>query len=116
MPRSPQRRRIVGIDQRFVLFTEISAPSHGIGENRSRIALAILRAEIQHHDAVGDVHDHAHVVLDHLKRSCELFIEINDVSGIPPFLEVMPAIGSSSRISRGSSAIARASSTRLRRP
>ena len=73
--------RLGGVDQELVLFAEIGALHMGIVEHGRRIALGDLAAEVQHHNSVGDIHDHAHVVLDHHDGHAALFVEIDDVAG-----------------------------------
>ncbi len=52
----------------------------GVGQHRRRLALGDLAAEIEHHDPMRDVHDHAHVVLDHHHRHLELLVQVDDVA------------------------------------
>ena len=43
-----------------------------------RRAVGDLYAVVEHHDAVGDVHDHAHVVLDQHDGGAELVVDVED--------------------------------------
>src|SRR4051812_27495700 len=44
-------------------------------------AVGNLLAEVQHHHAVGEIHDHAHVVLDHQDGGAALLVDVEDVAG-----------------------------------
>ncbi len=48
--------------------SEIGLDHVGVGLDRARRALGDLGAEIEHHDAVGEIHHKAHVVLDQQHR------------------------------------------------
>src|SRR5574343_648976 len=43
-----------------------------------RLPIADLLAVVEHHDTVGDVHHHAHVVLDQHDGGAELFVHVED--------------------------------------
>src|SRR5260370_18691474 len=56
----------IGVDHRLVAL------------DRGRRAVADLLAVVEDHDAIGYVHDHAHVVLDQADRGAELVVHVED--------------------------------------
>src|SRR5436190_11285169 len=57
---------------------EVGADHVGIRAYLVRAAVADLPAVVEHDDAVGDVHHHAHVVLDQDDRRAELVVDVED--------------------------------------
>src|SRR5882672_1825365 len=75
-PRSTSlmRHSEIGVEHRLVL-------AHLLGR-----AVGDLAAVVQHDHAVGDVHDHAHVVLDERHRRAELAVHVEDEAAHVLFL------------------------------
>src|SRR6476620_12513545 len=63
---------------RLVRGAEVGADHIRIGAYFLRRAVADLLAVVEHHHAVGDVHHHAHVVLDQHDRGAELVVDVED--------------------------------------
>src|ERR1700682_1155141 len=63
-PSSSMTHAEIGVDDRLVAL------------DRGRHAVADLLAVVEDHDPVGDVHDHAHVVLDQADRGAELVVHV----------------------------------------
>ena len=65
-----------------MILAEIGAPARpSFALISSGSAFGDLAAEIEHHQAVRQVHHHAHVVLDHDDRHAQLLVEVDDVAG-----------------------------------
>src|SRR5207248_1347608 len=75
-PRSTSlmRHSEIGVEHRLVL-------AHLVGR-----AVGDLAPVVQHDHAVGDVHDHAHVVLDERDRRAELAVDVEDEAAHVLFL------------------------------
>ena len=54
----------IGVDHRLVALDDV------------RDAVADLLAIVEHHDPIGNVHDHAHIVLDQADRGAEFVVHI----------------------------------------
>src|SRR5882724_621540 len=61
-----------------VLGAQVRVDHVAIAAHFGRRAVADLAAIVEHHDAVGDVHHHAHVVLDQHDRGAELVVDVED--------------------------------------
>src|SRR6185369_10938667 len=64
--------------RRSVRFAEIGLDHVGIAPDVVGLAVGDLAAVVEHDDAVGDVHHHAHVVLDERDRGAELVVHVED--------------------------------------
>ncbi len=64
--------------QRRGLLAEVRADDVGILAHLEWSALGDLLAEVEHVDALGDVHDHAHVVLDQHDGDVPLLVNVED--------------------------------------
>src|SRR6056297_2535753 len=79
MEKSVMRHPQIGVDHSLVA-------AHLVGR-----AVADLLAVIHHHDAVAEVHDHAHVVLDQGDGGAELVVDVeNEAAHVLLFLDVHP--------------------------
>src|SRR5215472_16751504 len=58
--------------------TEVGIEDRLVAADLGRRAVGDLAAVIQHHHTIGDVHDHAHVVLDERDRRPELVVHVED--------------------------------------
>src|SRR5437899_1401248 len=58
--------------------TEVGVEDRLIASDLARRAVGDLSAVVEHHHAIGDVHDHAHVVLDEGDRRAELLVDVED--------------------------------------
>ena len=98
--------------------SEIGPDDLGVGLHLGRRAVGDLAAEIQSDHVVGDPHDEVHVVLDEQDRHADAVADparsARARSSTSSWLS--PPAGSSSNSSFGSSASARASSTRFCAP
>src|ERR1043165_8134186 len=70
-PASTSRKKLmsdsqIGVDHLLVLL------------DLGRYAVGDLAAVVEHHHAVGDVHHHAHVVLDQDERGAEVVVDVED--------------------------------------
>ena len=70
---------------------EIGADHIRIRCTSAGVPSAILRAAVQHGDAVGDVHDHRHVVLDQDDRGAPLRVHFEDEARHVLFLALVHA-------------------------
>ena len=68
-------------DRPWRVLAEVGAPDVCARLDLVRQPLGNLAAEVEHHQAVRQVHDHAHVVLDHDHRHAPLLVEIDDEAG-----------------------------------
>ena len=86
---------------------EVSVDHDGVAlRTVDRRSLGDLLAEIEHHDARADLHDQAHVVLDHQHRGATLADAPISTAKSLRSLATIPAAGSSSSSRRGSVASA----------
>ena len=61
-----------------IALAEIGGDDVGVGADLVGRAVGDLAAVVEHDDAVGDVHHHAHVVLDQRDRRAELVVDVED--------------------------------------
>ena len=75
------RIRVTGLDIRPHLLAEVGADDVGVALHLVGHAGGDRYAEVDDHHPVGEVHDQAHVVLDHDDRDVELVADVEDVAG-----------------------------------
>src|SRR5215831_20951538 len=75
--------------KKLMSYSEISIDDLLILLDLGRDAVGDLAAVVEHHHAVGDVHHHAHVVLDQDQRGAEVVVDVEDETAhVLLFLEV----------------------------
>src|SRR5690606_15333845 len=62
----------------LVLYAKIGVDDSLVVFHLVRHAVADLAAVVQHHDTVGDIHHHAHIVFDQADRRAEFVVDVED--------------------------------------
>src|SRR5262245_42907001 len=75
--------------KKLMSYSEIGVDHFPVRFDLGRHAVGDLAAVVEHHHAVGDVHHHAHVVLDEDDGGAEVVVDVEDEAAhVLLFLEV----------------------------